>query len=176
MLAVKKQKAEVREVASHGKSRASIQPGCLRVPKRGDNQARLELPLPAKLLPPSESVDASPLEEKSVEFSRCGFSLLQTLQSNSRAFSHLRSSLPPASLAWAPRQAEPSSERSSSHVIGCHGAATAVHLRCCEEVVVSTSAGGAAENLPGAGGAAENLPGAPRLCLGSALCPNSLRE
>jgi hypothetical protein len=53
-------------IASHAKSKANPKGGCFYpcVPKKGENQVRLEPSLPASLLPPDMSIDHLLLEEK----------------------------------------------------------------------------------------------------------------
>jgi hypothetical protein len=56
------------DVASHAKSKANIQKGCLYpyVPKKGENQVRLQPSLLVSLVPPDISVDMLLLEEKPI--------------------------------------------------------------------------------------------------------------
>jgi hypothetical protein len=56
------------EVASHARSKANLMPGCLYpfVPKKGENQVRLEPSLRVKLVPADMTLDGLLLEEKSI--------------------------------------------------------------------------------------------------------------
>ena len=67
-------------IASHAKSKAALRPGCLYpfVPRKGENQVRLEPSLPLSLVPSDVPLDMLILEEKSI-------SLWQTFMDACRA-------------------------------------------------------------------------------------------
>jgi hypothetical protein len=56
------------DTASHAKGKALLKRGCLHpcVPKKGNNQVRLEPSLPLSVVPRDETLDMLPLEEKSI--------------------------------------------------------------------------------------------------------------